>query len=86
MVSRSNLLRSRCKHLRQGTQYSGLGLGVNSSKVLDQPGFVHRAQLIQDHLTFLVFELARDTAWVRLAFGRHRRDDHGGDVTVHLVR
>ena len=86
MVLESNLLRSRRKYLRQGTQHSGLGLGVNVPQVLDQPGFVHRAQLIQDHLTFLVFELAGDTAWVRLAFGRHRRDDHSCDVAVHLVR
>jgi hypothetical protein len=59
---------------------------VDLSDLLDQPGFLHCADLIQHNLTRFSLESGLQTGEIGPAFSGHRCHDDSIDVMVHLFR
>ena len=62
------------------------GCRVDLAHALDQPGFVHCPDLIQQDLTRFSLESNRQAGGVGTALGRHRGYDDGVDMAIHFVR
>lgn len=62
------------------------GSCVDLADALDQPGFVHRPDLIQHDLTRFPLESNRHVGRVGTALGGHGGHDDGVDMVVHFVR
>ena len=74
-----------CKHLGQRRQDCALNRGTDSAQTLHQPNLVDRSQLVEDDLPLLPLEAACHSSRIVAALGRHRSDDHRGEVSVGLV-
>lgn len=69
---------------KKGQHMVGRGL-IHCAQAFDQAAPVHRANLIQDHLSGLVPEANGNTSGIETALRGHRRNDHRVDMAVHFI-
>ena len=58
---------------------------VELAQALDEPSFVHNADLVQHDLAFLALKREWDAGRVVAALSGHGRNDHGTNVVVHFI-
>src|SRR5438045_1097469 len=73
------------EHLRERAQDGLLLRGTQAPEPPNQARLVDRAKLVEDDMTVLSLEVAGHPGGIAAALDRHRRNNGGGDVTVHLV-
>ena len=76
---------SLCKQLPQFFQHGILNACMNVPQFFDQPRFIHRSNLIENHLTFFSLKPAFYTRWIWPPSGRHWRYNDSLNVAIHLV-
>ena len=79
-------LRLRGEEFGENAEDRCPGLEVKTAELADQPGFVHRPELVEDDLAGLALEPAWDASGISLPPRGHGSDDHRPDMVVHLVR
>lgn len=70
-------------------EYGQCGLADPFGDLSESPDQTHpvdRAQLVEDDLSGLALEPARYARRIDPALGCHRRDNHRGDMAIHLIR
>src|SRR6266508_4059930 len=78
--------RLRREHLRERIQHHLLGDRLDGALSFHEAGSIDGAKLIQGNLTPFAGESTWHARRVWLSLRGHRRDDHGADVPVHLIR
>src|SRR5262245_22052400 len=73
------------EHFLQHRQDSDLGLIIDPAEFSEEPGLVHRPDLIQHDLALLALKLIGDPRRIFPPARRHRGNDHRLDMAIHFI-
>ena len=75
-----------CEELGERFEHGTGCRRIELTEPFHEPGFVHCTKLIEHHLPGFPLKLTLHAGGVFAPFRRHRRDDDGGDMSIHFVR
>ena len=74
------------KHGLEGRDDLSLSLGINCSDLSYESGFINCAHFVQYDLSLSPLKFAENSCGIIPHGCRHRRDDDGSYMMVHLIR